>query len=61
MNAHKTLWQVFRWPTVIGVASLAGLLSALIGEGLWDGVSWLLLAIPVGVGMIQGVLRGRRT
>jgi hypothetical protein len=29
MNVHKTLWQVFRWPTVIGVASLAGLLSAL--------------------------------
>ncbi|WP_449340698.1 hypothetical protein [Streptomyces canarius] len=27
--------------------SIVGLISALVGDGIWDGLSWLLLAIPV--------------
>jgi hypothetical protein len=57
MNEEKTRWQVFRWPTVLGALTLVGLLSALMGEGLWDSLAWLLLAIPVGVGVAQGLLR----
>jgi hypothetical protein len=55
MNASKTLWQVFRWPTLLGVLTLGGLVSALLGDGLWDGMGWLLLAMPVGVGLRQGL------
>jgi uncharacterized membrane protein YjjP (DUF1212 family) len=36
-------WRIFRWPLVIAAASLAGLLSALLGDGWPDALSWLLL------------------
>ncbi len=35
--------RIFRWPAVIGLMSLAGLISALVGDGLYDALSWLLL------------------
>jgi hypothetical protein len=54
MRGPKTAWQIFGWPTLIGCATLVGLLSALIGDGAWDGASWLLLAVPVSVGLIRG-------
>ncbi len=44
---RQTLWQIFAIPTVLGVLSIVGLISALVGDGIWDGLSWLLLAIPV--------------
>lgn len=44
---RQTLWQIFAIPTVLGVLSVIGLISALVGDGIWDGLSWLLLAIPV--------------
>jgi hypothetical protein len=44
---HHTVRQIFAWPAVIAVLSTAGLLSALLGDGLWDGVSWIVLAVPV--------------
>ena len=39
--------SVWRWPLLIGVASLVGLVSALLGDGVWDLLSWLTLALPV--------------
>lgn len=44
---HYSLWQVFRWPLLIGVASAAGLVSALLADGVWDAVSWALLSLPL--------------
>jgi hypothetical protein len=44
---HHSLWQVFRWPLLIGVASGAGLVSALLADGVWDGASWALLSLPL--------------
>jgi hypothetical protein len=44
---HQTGRQIFAWPAVIAVLSAAGLLSALLGDGIWDGVSWVVLAVPV--------------
>lgn len=44
---HYSLWQVFRWPLLIGVASGAGLVSALLADGVWDAVSWVLLLLPL--------------
>lgn len=44
--ARQTLRQIFAAPIVIGVLSTVGLISALVGDGLWDGLSWLSLAIP---------------
>jgi hypothetical protein len=44
---RQTVRQIFAWPALIGVLSTVGLLSALLGDGIWDGVSWIVLAIPV--------------
>lgn len=44
---RQTHGQIFAIPMVIGILSVVGLLSALIGDGLWDGVSWVTLAIPI--------------
>lgn len=39
----------WRWPIVLGVASAVGLLSALLGDAVWDALSWLGLGAPVAV------------
>lgn len=44
---HRTLRQIFAWPALIAVLSTVGLLSALLGDGIWDVVSWIVLAVPV--------------
>lgn len=50
MNArrqHRTPWEIFGWPLIVGVLSAAGLLAALVGDGLWDVVSWATLLPPI--------------
>ena len=44
---RQTMRQIFRWPLAIGVLSTVGLLSALVGDGIWDGLSWLTLLVPI--------------
>ena len=43
---QSSFWKVFGMPVVIGVLCAAGLFSALLGDGLWDAVSWLGLGLP---------------
>lgn len=38
---------IFTIPTVIGVISFVGLISALTGDGVRDVISWVALLIPV--------------
>lgn len=56
---RQTLAQIFRWPLAIGVLSTVGLISALVGDGLWNAVSWLALLLPI---LLYGwfLLRPRR-
>ena len=45
MNApSRRLWGA---PIVLGIMTSIGLLSALLGDGLWDAVSAVMLAAPV--------------
>jgi len=37
---------VWAYPIVLTLLSLVGLLSALIGDGVWDWVSWISLGVP---------------
>lgn len=39
--------NIWRWPLLLGVASAIGLVSALIGDGAYDVLSWCLLALPL--------------
>ena len=38
---QSNFWKVFSTPTVIALLSAAGLFSALLGDGVWDALSWL--------------------
>jgi hypothetical protein len=40
---------LWRWPIVLGVATAVGLLSALLGDAVWDTLSWIALGAPVAV------------
>ena len=44
MNSHHSLWLTFRWPLLIGVLSLTGLVGALLEDGVRDAVFSALLA-----------------
>jgi hypothetical protein len=44
--AHS-VQAIYKWPLVLGLITVAGLLFALLGDGLWDKLSWILLAIPL--------------
>lgn len=46
----KTFFHIWTIPISLAVISSIGLLSALNGEGIWDALSWLALAIPLIVG-----------
>lgn len=43
---NHSLWMVFRWPLLIAVLSIIGLVSALVGDGVWDALSWASLGLP---------------
>jgi hypothetical protein len=44
-NSAMTIW---RWPLLLAALTCLGLTSALLGEGgVWWGLSWVALAIPL--------------
>ncbi|MCA1402203.1 hypothetical protein [Bradyrhizobium sp. BRP56] len=47
MVSHRSLTQIFGAPLVIAIVSAVGLISALVGDGWWDAVSWVGLGLPV--------------
>ncbi|MEL7939111.1 MULTISPECIES: hypothetical protein [Pseudomonas] len=55
----RNLWMVFRWPLALAVLSLVGLVSALVGDGPWDALSWFALGIPLLV-ILAALARARR-
>ncbi len=58
-NMPLSMSQIYRWPTVIALIILAGLLFALFGDGAWDTISWVLLVIPVFVIVCKLVINAR--
>ncbi|BCN36778.1 hypothetical protein HF896_00700 [Alicycliphilus denitrificans] len=42
----QTAAEIFRVPILLGLATAVGLVSALVGDGVWDALSWLALAAP---------------
>jgi hypothetical protein len=43
----STFKTVYRIPLTLSVITAAGLLLALLGDGLWDAFSWMLLTVPL--------------
>lgn len=52
-------WRIFRWPLAIGLASTLGLVAALVGDGPYDALSWIMLGGAVIV-MAEAWRRGDR-
>lgn len=46
-TSRRSLRAIFLWPLVVALVSLIGLIAALVGDGAWDALSWLTLAVPV--------------
>jgi hypothetical protein len=42
---------IYRAPVLIALVTIAGLLTALLGDGIWDIASWLALSVPIAVVM----------
>ena len=59
-TARLSFLAIWRWPIVLAVLTVAGLLAALLGQrGAWLPICWTLLAIPLVV-IISYLYRGRR-
>jgi uncharacterized protein involved in cysteine biosynthesis len=41
--------RVFGIPLLLAAAIIFGLVTALLGQGLWHVVSWIMLSIPIAV------------
>jgi hypothetical protein len=46
---RQSLAQIFAVPALIALASAMGLAGALVGEGVWDTLSSLCLAVPAAI------------
>ena len=60
MAEHRTVRQIFAAPALIAVLSGLGLITALVGDGVWDVVSWLTLALPIVLYLVFVEIRSRR-
>ena len=60
-RASHTTAQIFAAPLAIGVITALGLTTALLGDGLWDWMSWAALALPVAVAVVYWHRGPRRT
>lgn len=47
-GARASRMRVWRWPVLLALLSVFGLLSALLGQGgIWWALSWVALSIPL--------------
>jgi len=47
MSVLLTTGQIWTAPIVLGIVSAIGLMSALLGDGIWDALSWVPLTAPI--------------
>lgn len=54
----KRLWGA---PVLLGLLTIVGLLSALLGDGMWDVLSAVTLSIPVAATIWYGLKKSKTT
>lgn len=50
-TAPQSTARIFAIPLVLLIASIAGLVFGLLGEGGWDIAAWAALGLPVLIGL----------
>ncbi|QHG62926.1 hypothetical protein [Pseudomonas putida] len=61
MSHHsQPTWRVIIWPTLIALLTISGLFAALLGDGVWDSLSWLSLGFSAAVSLSGFWPRTRR-
>ena len=55
---QSNFWKVFAIPTAIAMLSATGLFAALLGNGVWDSLSWVGLGVPAALAL-RGLLQRR--
>ena len=48
-SRNSVFLHVFGKPIILAFISMAGLITALVGDGVWDVVSWIALGYVVAV------------
>lgn len=43
----SALWLTYRIPVLLAILSSAGLVAALVGDGLFDTAGWICLLLPL--------------
>lgn len=56
---HSPFLRLWGMPILLGVLTTIGLVSALLGDGIWDTVSAFTLGAPVAVGAWFALRRTR--
>jgi hypothetical protein len=56
MNVALTTRQIWFPPVLLALLTAVGLVSALLGDGIWDALSWLTLGAPIAV-ILRCVMR----
>ncbi|SHH81193.1 hypothetical protein [Pollutimonas bauzanensis] len=51
MNAEQHRLRIWGIPAILALVTAFGLLSALLGTGIWHGLAWIALLIPIAVGL----------
>ena len=57
-RSRQTVGQILLIPVVLAVLSAGGLIFALVEDGIWDALSWVVLSIPIAL-LVICILRGR--
>ncbi len=52
-----SLWQIFRWPALIAVLTLTGLVTGLVSDSWGDVLAALGLFLPAAVGLWHALRR----
>jgi uncharacterized membrane protein len=46
-TGRRSTARIFSVPAIIALIVAFGLISALLGDGIWDAASWIALAVPL--------------
>lgn len=49
MKNSVGFWHIWKWPMTLNVIAILGLICPLLGDGVWDAVSWGALGLIVAV------------